>query len=483
MFWRGVLGYLPVNVVQAVAGFGAIVVFTRLLSPEAYGHYALAFSVAAIAHLVVLTWIETAMARFYAAEEGQDRADLFATLYRAFAVVALLAPLPLGLALVLAPVGTSLKLAVAAGLVSSVARSLLKLSQERRRAAGDVRGYALFDIVQTGAGFGLGALLAVVGFGAAAPFAGAGAASALCLVWALGPELKVARTGRFDPRRLRRYAAYGLPISMALILNVALASTDRFVLAAYVGDAAVGAYHASYSLSSRSLDIIFLWLSMAGSPAMIAALEGGGEADLRRTSGHQAALMLLIVIPATAGVALVAAPLAQLMVGPALAGQSAQVMPWIAVGALFSGLSIHYLNHALTLARRPSLQFVAIAIPAAANVVLCLVLIPRYGLDGAAWATAASYAVGLVGSFFLMRLGVALPVPWGVLARVGAATAVMAAVVLQLPALGGALELGLKAALGALVYSVCVLALDAAGVRTQVLRWLEGHRLNAREAS
>ena len=43
MFWRGVLGYLPVNIVQAVAGFGAIVLFTRLLSPTDYGGYALAY--------------------------------------------------------------------------------------------------------------------------------------------------------------------------------------------------------------------------------------------------------------------------------------------------------------------------------------------------------------------------------------------------------------------------------------------------------
>lgn len=483
MFWKGVLGYLPVNVVQALAGFGSIVVFTRLLSPEAYGHYALAFSVSAIVYLVTLTWIETALARFYAAEEGPGRADLFATLYRAFAVIALAAPVPIALALAVTPLSASLKLAIAAGLVSSLARSLLKLSQERRRAAGDVRGYALVDIVQTGAGFGLGAMLAVLGFGAAAPLAGAGAASAICLVWALGPELKLARAGRFDGRRLRRYAAYSLPISMALILNVALASTDRFVLAAYVGDAAVGAYHASYSLSSRSLDIIFLWLAMAGSPAMIAALEGGGEAALRRTAGHQASLMILIALPATVGVALVAAPLAQLMVGPALAGPSAKVMPWIAAGALFGGVSIHYLNHALTLARRPNLQFVAIAIPAVANLALCLLLIPRYGLDGAAWATAGSYAIGLVGSYMLMRSGVSLPIPWGVLVRAGAATAVMAAVVLQVPALGGAPELALKAAAGALVYAVCVLALDIAGVRTLALRWLEGRNPGFRGAA
>lgn len=471
MFWRGVIGYLPVNLVQAAAGFGAIVVFTRLLSPEAYGWYALAFSVAAMTHLIGLTWIEAAMARFYAAEpQGQPRADLFATLYRSFGVVALAAPFPIAAALWLAPFAAGLKLAIAAGLASVIARSLLKLAQERRRAAGEVKGFALYDMVQTGGGFAVGAGLALAGWGAAAPFAGAGAATAVCLLWALAPELQQARGGRFDPQRLRTYAAYGLPISLSLLLSLALASTDRFVLAVFSGEAAVGAYHAGYSLSSRVIDIVFVWLAMAAGPAQVAALEQGGPEALRRTSHQQASLMVLIALPATAGLALVAAPLSQLMIGEGLSAEAARVTPWIALGALFSGVTTHYLNHAFTLSRRTRRQVAAFGVPALANLVLCLLLIPRFGLDGAAWATAASYAVGLITSYVLMRGCLPLPIPWNALGRGGAATAAMALAVVQLPALGGFAELLLKAAVGALVYAACALALDAGGARTLILQ-------------
>ena len=37
MFWRGVWGYLPANIIQGLVGFGAIVVFARLLSAEDFG--------------------------------------------------------------------------------------------------------------------------------------------------------------------------------------------------------------------------------------------------------------------------------------------------------------------------------------------------------------------------------------------------------------------------------------------------------------
>ena len=349
MFWKGVLGYLPVNVVQAVAGFGAIVVFTRMLSPSQYGDYALAFSVTSVVYTCLFVWVESAMARFYAAEDEAGRLGLYATLYRAFAAMAVALPLVAGVLLLLLPISGPLKLAMGAGLVSITARSLLKMAQERRRAAGEVRGYAVFDMAQTGGGFGLGAAFAVLHLGGASPLLGAGVASAACLLFALPSELRPARQGRFERERLRRYVAYGLPISLSLLMGLALATTDRFVLAAYMNEATVGAYHAGYSLSNRTLDVMFMWLGMAGGPACIAALERGGQAALERTAREQASFMVLIAFPAAAGLALVAHPLAELMVGPALRQNAARVTPWIALSGLFYGLTAPLPEHRLHL--------------------------------------------------------------------------------------------------------------------------------------
>src|SRR5579875_295238 len=180
MFWRGVLGYLPVNVMQGVAGFGAIVVFTRLLTPAQYGDYALAFSVTSLVYTCLFTWIESAMARFYAAEDGDGRLTLYATLYRAFALMAVALPVVGGGLLLLLPIGAPLKLAMGVGLLGVAVRSLLKMAQERRRAAGEVKGYALFDMVATGGGFALGAAFALAHLGGASPLLGAAFAAAAC---------------------------------------------------------------------------------------------------------------------------------------------------------------------------------------------------------------------------------------------------------------------------------------------------------------
>jgi O-antigen/teichoic acid export membrane protein len=468
MFWRGVLGYLPVQVVQGLSGLGAIVVFTRLLSPADYGAYALGFSAFTLVGTCAFVWLESAMARFFAAEaEGPDRAALFATVYRTFAVLSVVAPAAAIAFALGAPAPAGVRWAVAAGVGSTMTRSLLKLSQERRRAAGEVRGYALLDMAQTLGAFALGALGALAGLGGAAPLLGSGVMSLVLVALTLPGELKRGRGGRWERARLGRYAAYGVPISLSLVLALVLATTDRFVLAVFSDEATVGAYHAGYSLSNRTLDVLFIWLGMAGAPAAVAAFERGGVEALRRTAAEQASLMALLALPAAAGLALTARPLAQVMVGPALRAGAATVTPWIALSGLLGGATTYYFHTAFTLGRRTGRLLAVMGLAAGANVALNLVLTPRMGLRGAVIATAISYALGLVASAVLGRRVLALPIPWSAIGRAGLATALMATAVLRVPPLGGVVELGLKAAVGAAAYALAAFALDAGGLRSR----------------
>ncbi|MEG0819161.1 MAG: oligosaccharide flippase family protein, partial [Brevundimonas sp.] len=250
MFWRGVLGYLPANIIQGVVGFLAVIVYTRLLSAEDFGRYALAFSVMTLAHVATFSWLEAAMARFWAAQrDGADMASHFASLYRtAFIMTALFLPLA-GLVVWLWPMPDSFRLPIGVALLGIPVRCLTKLAQERYRAAGEVRKAASLDIWNTLAGFGVGAAFALSGGGASSPLAGLLIAPLFALPFILPGELREARSGVVDRERLKSYAVYGYPIAASLGLALVLASTDRFLLAMFMDEAAVGAYHAGYSIA------------------------------------------------------------------------------------------------------------------------------------------------------------------------------------------------------------------------------------------
>ena len=475
MFWRGVVGYLPVNIVQGLVGLLTIVTFTRLLSPSQFGDYALGFTVMSLVHTAVFTWNEAALARYWAGESDRDGGrDLAATVYRTWLVLLCALPLAGALALLM-PLNPGLKFATLCGLLAVVPRTFARLAQERRRAAGEVAGAANIDLVQTLGAFALGAALAFAGFGGAAPLIGIGVAAAVCAAWCFASEFSKGSGGRFEPARMRRHAGYGVPVALSLILALVLSSTDRFLLAAFLDEAAVGVYHAGYSLANRTLDVVFIWLGAAGGPALIMALERGGRQALIPAAREQASLMLLLTVPAAVGLALVAAPLSHLMVGPALAQGAAQVTPWIAASGLLAGLTTYYFHQAFTLGQRTVFLLAAMALPALANLILNLLLIPKLGLQGALIATLASYALGLAASALLGRRLMALPVPWLTLVQAAGASALMALAVSRIPALGGLPELAAKAGVGALVYGLAVYLIDAGGLRSragQALRTL-----------
>ena len=226
---------------------------------------------------------------------------------------------------------------------------------------------------------------------------------------------------------------------------------------------------------------MFIWLGSAAGPAAIAALEFGGMPALHTTARQQSSFMILLTLPAAIGLALVAKPLAGVLVGPALSEGAAKVTPWIAASGLFSGFTTYYFHTAFTLGRATKLMLAAMAAPAAANIVLNVLLIPRFGLNGAVIATAVSYGLGLLASAILGRRAIKLPIPWDTLARAGAASAVMAIVVSLIPAVGGILELALKATAGGLVYGAIAYVLNAGGIRVEGRRILGS--LKARTAA
>lgn len=471
MFWRGVWGYLPANIVQGVVGFLAIFLFTRLLDPAEFGRYALAFSILTLAHVATFSWLEAAMARYWAAQKTPAQmASHFASLYRmafvmigGFVVVA-------GLFLWLAPLDPLFKFAVAAGLAGCPVRCLAKLAQERFRAEGQVGKSATVDIVTTISGLAIGVGAALLGAGGAAPLIGIGLAPLVVLPFLLPGELGQARDGVIDRARIRSYAAYGYPIAAGLALALVLASTDRFLLAAFMDEAAVGAYHAGYSIANRTLDVLFIWLGAAGQPALVMALERGGLDRLKEAAREQASTFLLIGVPAAAGVALVARPLGEVMIGPELREAAAAITPWIALSALLYGMTAYYFGQAFTLAHRTKLLLVTMTVPAITNVILNIILIPRFGVMGAAWSTAASFAISMTTARILGGRVMPLPVPWEALIRCLIATGLMAVAVWFLPPIGGFAELMMDATFGGIVYAAAALTLNAAGVRDIAVR-------------
>ncbi len=477
MFSKGLWGYLPANILQGLIGFATLMVFTRVLSPDDYGRYALTFGISSLAQTIFFTWIEAAMARFYPAESRTDREapELYGTLYRLFTVVAVVFALVCTLGLWLWPVsgasGQSLKMAMGLGLGCVIFRSLIKLVQEQRRSEGRVGAASMLDMIQTAGGFALGVLCATVGLGGASPVVGGGLIALICLPFVVREDWGRALKGRFSAEKARAYAHYGFPVSASLILTLALYTADRFLIAWFLNDAEAGAYHAGFSLASRILDVLFIWFGAAGGPAMVHALEHGGITELKDNARHQIRTMAFVLFPAVGGLIMVAPALGTLLIGEGLRSDALMVTPLISLGALLSGLNTYYFLQAFTLARKTRLLVVAMAVPAVSNIALNLLLIPLMGLMGAAVASALSFALGLVASWLLGLKTLALPVPVLDLGKILLSVAVMMAAVALVPSTHlPVVDLITKGTTGVLVYALLAWLFDLNHIREPALK-------------
>ena len=87
-------------------------------------------------------------------------------------------------------------------------------------------------------------------------------------------------------------------------------------------------------MADKTVLLVCAWAAMAGSPLVMAAYERGGRKAAREEARGLASTLLLIGMPAAVGLALVARPLAEAMIGEAVREQAMQIIPWIAFAGL-----------------------------------------------------------------------------------------------------------------------------------------------------
>jgi len=478
MIWRRLFGYLPASLTSGLASFGAVYVYTRLLPPHEYGIYALALTAMGVVYTLTITWAEASAYRFSAEAESWDELPDHIRTTFGLTLVSMIAGLALlGAAFPFVKDG-GLRMALIGTMAVMMATPIVNIAQEMSRARQHVGRWAMIRMAQDLGAFALGTFFAWrSGLGPAAPLAGLACVLTLLACMEGTRLMRASAGGRFRRENVKRYLKYGYPVALALVLAIALDTGDRFLIALYLGPDAVGIYAAGYGVADKTLGLICQWGAAAGAPMMLMAWEKEGPEAARAISAKVIRAMLLLAMPAATGLALVAHPLSEVMIGEAMREPASHILPWIAFSGLLAGVGSLYFSEAFQLSRRTDLRAMLAAIPAGLNIVLNIILLPVLGLSGAVIATLAAYGLALVLYAVVGRRFAPLALPWADGLRIGAACAVMALGVIALPDIGGLPELILKAATGGALYALAALALNAGGVREELRRFRDKRQL------
>lgn len=472
MLARHIIGYMPSLAVPAATSFISIFCYTRLLTTGEYGHYALTLSGMTLINLVFFYWLQMSLTRLMpqAIHDGYA-SQLRATSLIAFAAIGAVLIACVALLTGLIPLGDLAQVAWLA-VPLALARSLLNLNQTFHRSNLDFKRYNIVECGQSVLGLGLG--LALVWF---FHLGNNGAIIGMiigmsCMTLVDRRELLSLSLASFSRPLLMDIVRFGLPMALSCGLAFIISSSDRFLIEHFRSAAEVGIYAAGYSLMDRIMQTIFMVVATPSFPLLVHKLEHEGVEAARAQTYQNGVAALALALPACAGLILVMHPLASVLIGSDFRDGALQVMPWIALSTLLSGLSAHYFDHAFFLAKKPRLLLYTQGPAALLNLALNLIWIPQYGYLGAAYSTTLSYALLMTLSICIGRRIFAIRFPFKPALQIAGAVALMAAALkaFSFPdTLPGLIAMLL---IGGAVYALAILAFNVMDARRRLLRLL-----------
>ncbi|HET6520796.1 MAG TPA: oligosaccharide flippase family protein [Geminicoccaceae bacterium] len=460
--------------VPGIINFLAIAIYTRLLTPDDYGHYALVIAGVGLANSVMFEWLRLGLLRFFETTGGEPR-RLLATILSGFMAGVAIASLAVAIAVACQPDPSWLGL-VALSLALLFAQAWFELNLELARVQFSPVRYSLMAACRAVAGLAVGVLLIEAGFGAVGALLGVLIALAISPLSFTGSSWRGVHPRLVDPRLLKQLLAYGLPLTASLTLNFVVSASDRFLIAWLLGSEETGVYAAGYDMIWHTLTMLMMLVHLAGYPLAVRALEQQGVEACQRQLRQNFLLLVAIGVPAAAGIAVCAATIAGVILGEAFRVAAVGLIPWVALGAILARFKGYYVDLSFHLGRNTLAQVWVMLAAAGLNVVLNLWLIPLHGVQGAIYATVVSYLLAFGLAVWVGRRIFPLPAPPPEALKVLAATAVMVAVLWHTREAQGLEALLIQIALGGGSYVLGLWALDFAGLRRGLWRLLVRRR-------
>lgn len=451
--------------------FLAIIVYTRLLVPEQYGQYTLVLAGLGLIQLVGFQWLGLCLARFL--PKYRNTPELFLSEIKFLFSILAFGFSVLGLIVVLLwpdPVWQRL-IAIAVPLL--VMQAWFELNLLYAAAALKPGLYGRINLTKSAVALSLGATLAWLGLGAYSPLMGLLLGVSLAtLIFARGTWHRV-KFSRPKLEKVKMLLAYGMPVAANFALVWVIASSDRFLIGWLLDLGSAGQYAVGYDLAQYSIGMLLMIVNLAAYPLAIHAFESGGQEAAQNQLRKNGSVIFSVALTASVGVAILAPLLGGLLLGVEYREVAIELLPWVALAAALSGIKAYYFDISFHLGGGTMMLVWISAGAALVNVLFNLMLIPSYGILGAAYATVLAYFVGMVASAWFGRRFFVLPDTTPLILPVVAVAIPSAIAVWAATQMGGWMGLVFGLLAGLLVAVLLAISINLAGIRHELRTWFQ----------
>ena len=417
--------YLAGRAGLMLLGFASFPLLTRLLPVAQYGELSLALKICLLWTVLSKCGIQNAALRYFSEASRSSEAERKAcasTLILSVAItsIAFAAVGFLTMRFVGSRLGTAISALAPLLLILAFVRSIQPTFSGLLRSEGRTWLFNACELSGRATGILLSILaLFLIAIDLRYFIAGLVAAEAAVMtcvaVWFHREGLLSVRS--FKPRLAREVFVFSLPLIAYELTSVVLDSGDRLLVGRFLGLSQLGLYSAAYSIATYAEEALMTPVNMALMPAYMKIWAGRGEEATARFLSEG----LDYFVMACGAVALLVYVTSADLIGILASAKFAAahtLLPVIVLGLLVYATHIFF-NAPLIIHKRSLVLTTVTTLCCIANILMNLVLLPHYGIMGAATATLLSYICLVAGLALVSRRYLAFALPFSSLVVCG----------------------------------------------------------------
>jgi len=193
---------------------------------------------------------------------------------------------------------------------------------------------------------------------------------------------------------IRSYLSFGVPTIVDGLSYWVVTSSDRYLIAFFLGIIFVGYYVPAYSITYLLSAFIFP-LSFMLSVVLPKFFDENNMEQVKNYLRNSFKYFLMVMIPATFGLSILSKGLLSVLSTKEIAANAYFIVPFIAAGILLYGLT-YFFSQILALKKKTKLVASVWTSAAFLNLGLNIILVPVLGILGAAFTTFIAYLCALL---------------------------------------------------------------------------------------
>jgi O-antigen/teichoic acid export membrane protein len=198
--------------------------------------------------------------------------------------------------------------------------------------------------------------------------------------------------------KIREYLSFGLPTIPGNLSYWMVDSSDRYIIGLLLGTSFVGYYSPGYTLGN--IIIMFLAPFSLLLPSILPKYYDENNIDMVKIFlNYSLKYFLLIAIPSTFGLSLLSKPILMILTTPDIALNGYLITPFITFSTLLFGIYA-IISNIVVLNKKTKIIGTVWVLAAFSNLLLNILIVPYFGIIGAAAVTLFAYIIAFGLTFY-----------------------------------------------------------------------------------